>query len=45
VAGDADGQVWISYNSASYLAARHHLPAELLSNIAVVENLARAAAE
>jgi uncharacterized protein (DUF302 family)/uncharacterized membrane protein YidH (DUF202 family) len=27
---DADGKVWISYNTPSYLQARHHLPPELV---------------
>ena len=42
---DANGQVSISYNSLAYLQARHHLPQELVSNIAVVEALAAKAAE
>ena len=42
---DADGSLCISYNSPSYLQARHGLPAELLRNIAVVEALAAKAAE
>jgi uncharacterized protein (DUF302 family) len=42
---DADGKVWISYNSPAYLQSRHHLPPDLLKNIAVVEALAKAAAE
>jgi uncharacterized protein (DUF302 family) len=42
---DAEDQVWLSYNAPSYLQARHHLPEELLQNIAVVEALARNAAE
>lgn len=42
---DADGKVWISYNSPPYLQARHSLPADLLQNIAVVETLATKAAE
>jgi uncharacterized protein (DUF302 family)/uncharacterized membrane protein YidH (DUF202 family) len=40
VAQDAGGKVWVSYNSPSYLQARHNLPADLLQNIAVVETLA-----
>jgi uncharacterized protein (DUF302 family) len=44
VAEDPAGQVWISYNAPDYLAARHHLPAELIQNIAVVEALATGAA-
>jgi len=42
---DAQGKVWVSYNSASYLQERHGLPAELLQNIAVVETLAAKAGE
>jgi len=42
---DATGEVWISYNAPSYLQARHHLPEELLQNIAVVAALAAKAAE
>jgi uncharacterized protein (DUF302 family) len=45
IAEDAQGKTWISYNSPSYLAARHGLPAELLPNIAVVEALVAKAAE
>jgi uncharacterized protein (DUF302 family)/uncharacterized membrane protein YidH (DUF202 family) len=41
---DANAQVWISYNSSAYLQARHELPQQLMQNIAVVENLAAAAA-
>ena len=42
---DADGKVWVSYNSAAYLQQRHGFPADLLQNIAVVETLAAKAAE
>ncbi len=42
---DADGKVWISYNSPAYLQARHGLPQELVQTIAVVEGLAATAAE
>jgi uncharacterized protein (DUF302 family) len=42
---DANGKVWLTYNSSAYLQERHNLPAELLQNIAVVETLAKAAAE
>ena len=42
---DADGKVWVSYNSAAYLQQRHGLPQELLQNIGVVETLASKAAE
>jgi len=42
---DANGKVWISYNSPAYLQARHRLPPELAQNIAVTEALAKTAAE
>ena len=42
---NADGTVWVSYNSPDYLQERHGLPKELLQNIAVVETLAAKAAE
>jgi uncharacterized protein (DUF302 family) len=37
---DAQGKVWVSYNSPTYLQERHGFPQELLRNIAVVETLA-----
>jgi len=45
VAEDAQGKVWVSYNSPAYLQERHSLPPELLPNIAVVETLASKAGE
>ncbi len=42
---DADGKVWLSYNSPEYLKERHNIPAELLPNIAVAETLAAKAGE
>jgi uncharacterized protein (DUF302 family) len=42
---DGYGKAWISYNSPSYLQARHGVPPELLQNIAVIEALAKSAAE
>lgn len=42
---DAQGAVWVSYNSPEYLRERHSLPEELLKNIAVVETLAAKVAE
>ncbi len=44
VAEDDAGKVWVSYNSAPYLAERHSVPAELMKNLAVIEALANAAA-
>ena len=31
---DADGKVWVSYNTPEYLQERHGFPAELLAKIA-----------
>ena len=42
---DAQGQSWVSYNSAEYLQQRHGLPQDLLPNIVVVEALAASAGE
>jgi uncharacterized protein (DUF302 family) len=40
---DAQGKVWVSYNSPEYLLERHGIPQELLPNIAVIEMLAATA--
>jgi len=45
VSEDAQGKVWISYNSPAYLQERHNLPPDLMQNIAVIETLATKAAE
>jgi len=45
ISEDVQGKVWISYNSAAYLQERHNLPPDLVQNIAVIQTLARAAAE
>ena len=45
VSEDANGKVWLSYNSPDYLKQRHNLPADLLPNISVVEALATKAGE
>jgi uncharacterized protein (DUF302 family)/uncharacterized membrane protein YidH (DUF202 family) len=42
---DAQGKVWASYNSPSYLQQRHGIPQELLPNIAVAEALVAKATE
>jgi uncharacterized protein (DUF302 family)/uncharacterized membrane protein YidH (DUF202 family) len=42
---DAEGKVWVAYNSPAYLQTRHGVPPELMQNIAVVETLAAKAAE
>jgi len=44
VAQDADGKVWVSYNAPDFLRERHHVPTELMQNLAVVEVLAAKAA-
>jgi uncharacterized protein (DUF302 family) len=36
VAEDAQGKVWVSYNSPEYLQQCHGLPQDLVQNIAVV---------
>lgn len=45
VAEDAQGKVWLSYNSPEYLEERHGLPQDLVQNISVVEVLAAKAGE
>jgi uncharacterized protein (DUF302 family)/uncharacterized membrane protein YidH (DUF202 family) len=42
---DAQGKVWVSYNSPAYLQQRHAFPPELLQNIVVVETLAAKTAQ
>ena len=37
---DTSGKVWVSYNSPAYLKERHHVPDELMKNLAAVEALA-----
>lgn len=36
---DGGGKVWVSYNTPEYLRQRHHIPDELLKNIAGIEPL------
>ena len=45
VSEDAQGKVWVSYNSPDYLEKRHGFLPDLLPNIAVVGTLAAKAAE
>jgi len=45
VSADAQGKVWLSYNSPEYLKERPGLSPDLLPNIAVVETLAAKAGE
>ena len=42
---DADGKVWLSYNSPEYLKRRHEIPDELVKNIAGVGTLLEKAVE
>jgi len=42
---DIRGEVWVTYNSPLFLQERHNLPPNLLTNIAVIELLAKSAAE
>jgi len=42
---DAQGRVWLSYNSPEYLAERYGLPKDLARNIAIVATLAEKARE
>jgi uncharacterized protein (DUF302 family) len=41
---DEEGRTWVAYNEPEYLQTRHHLPPELLKNIAGLGALAAAAA-
>lgn len=45
VSEDAQGKVWLSYNSPQYLQDRYGFPQEMLQNIAVVGALASKAGE
>jgi len=45
VSEDAQGKIWLSYNSPEYLKDRYGLPPDLVTNIAVVETLAAKAGE
>ena len=42
---DAEGQVWLSYNSPDYLKQRHQIPDDLAKNIAGVGTLLEKALE
>jgi len=42
---DAAGKVWLTYNSVEYIRHRHSLAPSLAVNIAVIDTLARRAAE
>jgi uncharacterized protein (DUF302 family) len=42
---DARGKVWLTYNSVEFIRQRHHLTPALAANIAVIDTLAKKAAE
>ena len=42
---DAQRKTWVTHNSTAYLQQRHDPPSELLPNIAVIDALAKMAAE
>jgi len=42
---DESAKVWVSYNAPDFLRDRHHVPAELMQNLAAAEGLAAKAAE
>ncbi len=44
VSQDDAGKVWVSYNSLEYLKERHHLPDDLLRNIAGIVPIAESVA-
>ncbi len=43
VSEDANGKVWVSYNSLQYLKIRHDIPDELLKNISGIEDIVESA--
>jgi uncharacterized protein (DUF302 family) len=42
---DAEGNTWLSYNSAEYLQHRHSVPPELIKNLAGAETLLQQAVQ
>ncbi len=42
---DAEDKVWLTYNDPAYLQQRHHIPQELLPNLAAVSGLFAKAVE
>ena len=39
---DAEGAVWVSYNTAQYLATRHHLTDDLRARLEAIESISDA---
>jgi uncharacterized protein (DUF302 family) len=44
VSQDQNGKVWVSYNTVEYLKERHHIPDDLLKNIAGIVPIAESVA-
>jgi len=42
---DADGKVWLGYNSVEFIRHRHNLTSSLVANIAVIDKIAAKASE
>jgi uncharacterized protein (DUF302 family) len=42
---DANGKVWLGYNSAEYLKTRHSIPDDLVKNVGAIAGLVDAALE
>jgi uncharacterized protein (DUF302 family) len=42
---DADGEIWLSYNSGEFIRQRHNLTSSLVANIAVIDKIAAWASE
>lgn len=45
VSEDADGKVWLSFNSPQYLKERHNIPDEMLKNIGGIVPIVESAAK
>jgi uncharacterized protein (DUF302 family) len=45
VSRDDNGKVWVSYNSVDYLKNRHHIPDDLIKNIAGIAPISESVAK
>ena len=45
VSQDDNGKVWVSYNSLDYLKNRHHIPDDLIKNIAGIVPISESVAK
>ena len=45
VSEDANGKIWVSYNSSLYLKERYNIPDELLKNISAISDIAESASK